>query len=80
MDTFQIVGGLIMGGFIWFFVAVVLEEPALNRIREKKYGKGSTQKLSKEEKQSFYIPLAIVSILLGLLVSYLGSKGLLPNS
>jgi hypothetical protein len=33
MDTFFIVGGLIMGGFIWFFIAVVLEEPALNRIR-----------------------------------------------
>ena len=80
MDTFQIVGGLIMGGFIWFFIAVVLEEPALNRIRDKKYGKGSTQRLSKEEKQSFYVPLAIISILLGLLVSYLGSKGLLPNS
>jgi stalled ribosome alternative rescue factor ArfA len=80
MDTFQIVGGLIMGGFIWFFIASVLEEPALNRIRDKKYGKGSTQRLSKEEKQSFYVPLAIISILLGLLVSYLGSKGLLPNS
>jgi H+/gluconate symporter-like permease len=80
MDGMQIFFGLIMGGFIWFFIAVVFEEPVLNRIREKKYGKGSTQKLSKEDRQSFYIPVAIVSILLGLLVAYLGSKGLLPNS
>ena len=79
MDGFQILFGLIMGGFIWFFIAVVLEETALNRIREKKYGKGSTQKLSKEDRQSFYIPVAIISILLGLLVAYLGSKGLLPS-
>ena len=79
MDTFFIVGGLIMGGFIWFFIAVVLEEPAMKRIREKKYGKGSTQQLSKEDRQSFYIPVAIISILLGLLVAYLGSKGLLPS-
>ena len=80
MDAFQIFFGLIMGGFIWFFIAVVLEEPVLNRIRDKKYGKGSNQNLSKEDKQSFYIPLAIISALLGLLVAYLGSKGLLPNS
>jgi len=79
MGTFHIVGGLIMGGFIWFSIAVVFEESALNRIREKKYGKGSTEKLSKEDRQSFYIPLAVISILLGLLVSYLGSKGLLPS-
>jgi hypothetical protein len=80
MGAFQIFFGLIMGGFIWFFIAAVLEEPALNRIRDKKYGKGSNQNLSKEDKQSFYIPLAIISALLGLLVAYLGSKGLLPNS
>jgi hypothetical protein len=79
MDTFFIVGGLIMGGFIWFSLSVMFEEPALKRIREKKYGKGSTQKLSKEDRQSFYIPVAIISILLGLLVAYLGSKGLLPS-
>lgn len=78
MGTFHIVGGLIMGGFIWFFFALVFEESALNRIRDKKYGKGSTQKLSKEDRQSFYIPVAIISILLGLLVAHLGSKGLLP--
>ena len=79
MDTFFIVGGLIMGGFIWFSLSVMFEEPALKRIREKKYGKGSTQKLSKEDRQSFYIPVAMISILLGLLVAYLGSKGLLPT-
>ena len=79
MDAFYIVGGLIMGGFIWFSIAVMLEEQALNRIRDKKYGKGSTQKLSKEDRQSFYIPVAIISIFLGLLVAYLGSKGLLPS-
>ena len=75
MGTIEIIFSLIMGGFIWFFVAVVLEEPVLNRIREKKYGKGSSQNLSKEEKQSFYIPLAFVSALLGLLIGYLGSQG-----
>jgi hypothetical protein len=79
MDAFYIVGGLIIGGFIWFFIVEMLAEPALNRIRDKKYGKGSTQKLSKEDRQSFYIPVAIISILLGLLVAYLGSKGLLPS-
>jgi hypothetical protein len=77
MGPIQIFLSLIMGAFIWFFVAVVLEEPVLNRLREKKYGKGSTQKLSKEEKQSFYIPLAVVSALLGLLIGYLGSLGML---
>jgi len=80
MDTFQIFLGLIMGGFIWFSLAVVFEDSVLNRIRDKKYGKDSNQNLSKEDKQSFYIPLAIISALLGLLVAYLGSKGLLPNS
>ena len=75
MGPIEIFLSLIMGGFIWFFVAVVLEEPVLNRIREKKYGKGSSHNLSKEEKQSFYIPLAFVSALLGLLIGYLGSQG-----
>jgi hypothetical protein len=71
-----VVLSLIMGGFIWFMVSVVLEEPVLNRMREKKFGKESTQRLSKEEeKAGFYIPLAIVSALLGLLIGYLGSQG-----
>jgi hypothetical protein len=79
METFYIFGGLIMGGFIWFSIVVMFAEPVLKRIRDKKYGKGSTQKLSKEDRQSFYIPVTIISIFLGLLVAYLGSKGLLPS-
>jgi hypothetical protein len=75
MGPIEIFLSLIMGAFIWFFVAVVFEEPVLNRIREKRYGKDSSQKLSKEDKQSFYVPLAVVSALLGLLIGYLGSLG-----
>lgn len=75
MGPIEIFLSLIMGAFIWFFVAVVLEEPIFNKIREKKYGKGSTQNLSKQDKQSFYIPLAFVSAILGLLIGYLGSLG-----
>jgi membrane protein DedA with SNARE-associated domain len=76
MPLFSAVMGLILGGFIWFMVAVVLEEPVLKRMQEKKFGKESTQRLSKEEEKSgFYIPLAIVSGLLGLIIAYLGSQG-----
>lgn len=76
MVLFDALMGLIMGGFIWFGVAMVLEGPVLNRMREKKYGKDSTQQLSKEEvKAKFYIPLAIISALLGLLIALLGNQG-----
>ena len=76
MPLFYVFMGLIIGGFIWFGVAVVLEEPVLNRMREKKYGKESTQRLSKEEEKArFYIPLGIISALLGLLIGLLGSQG-----
>ena len=76
MPLFYAFMGLIMGGFIWFGVASVLEEPVLNRMREKKYGKESTQQLSKEDaKARFYIPLAIISAVLGLFIGFLGSQG-----
>ena len=76
MVLFDALMGLIMGGFIWFGVAMVIEQPVLSKIREKKYGKDSTQQLSKKEvKARFYIPLAIISALLGLLIALLGSQG-----
>jgi hypothetical protein len=79
MNLFQIVFGLILGGFIWFLLALVFEDFAMKRIREKKFGIGSSDRLSKEDKQQFYIPLAILSGALGIVVAYLGSKGLLPS-
>ena len=80
MGIWEIFTGVIMGGFIWFMVAGALEDPVLNRINKKKYGEDSSRQLSSDEaKKVFYTPLAIISVLLGILVSYLGSKGLLPN-
>jgi hypothetical protein len=79
MTLFQIVFGLILGGFIWFFLALVFEDFAMRKIKEKKFGAGSNDRLSKEDKQQFYIPLAILSGVLGIIVAYLGSKGLLPQ-
>ena len=79
MTLFDVFLGVIMGGFIWFFLALMLEEKVLGNMKKKKFGESSTDKLSREDKQSFYVPLAIVSILLGILVAYLGIKGLLPS-
>ena len=75
MPLFYAVMGLIMGGFIWFFITLMLEEPVQKRIREKKFGKGSTEALTKEDTQGFYVLCAVVSALLGLLIGYLGSQG-----
>ena len=75
MPLFYAVMGLIMGGFIWFFITIMLEETAHKRTREKKFGKGSTEALTKEDTQGFYILCAVVSAVLGLLIGYLGSQG-----
>lgn len=79
MTLFDIVLGLILGGFIWFFLGLMFEEFAMRKIKEKKFGIGSSDQLSKEDKQQFYIPLGILSGVLGIIVAYLGSKGLLPQ-
>ena len=79
MTPFDVLLGVIMGGFIWFFLALMLEEKVLWDKRKKKFGESSSEQLSREDKQSFYIPLAVVSVLLGILVAYLGIKGLLPS-
>ena len=57
MTLFDIVMGLILGGFIWFFLGLMFEDFAMRKIKEKKFGIGSTDRLSKEDKQQFYIPL-----------------------
>ena len=79
MTPFDVLLGVIMGGFIWFFLALMLEEKVLGDKRKKKFGESSSEQLSRQDKQSFYIPLAVVSVLLGILVAYLGIKGLLPS-
>ena len=75
MTLFTVVLSLIMGGFIWFFITLMLEEPIQKKIREKKFGKGSTEALTKEDTQGFYVLCAVISAVLGLLVGYLGSQG-----
>jgi hypothetical protein len=55
----------------------MFEEPVQKRIREKKFGKGSTEGLTKEDTQGFYILSAVISALLGLLIGYLGIRGML---
>jgi hypothetical protein len=75
MDGFQIFFSLIMGGFIWFFITLSLEGPVQKRMKERKFGKDSTQALTKEDTRGFYVLSAIVSVLLGLLIGYLGSQG-----
>jgi len=75
MTLFTVVLSLIMGGFIWFFITLMLEETAHKRTREKKYGKGSTEALTKEDTQGFYVLSGVVSAVLGLLIGYLGSQG-----
>jgi hypothetical protein len=75
MPLFYAVMGLIMGGFIWFFITIMFEETAHNRTREKKFGKGSTEALTKEDRQGFYVLSGVVSAVLGLLIGYLGSQG-----
>ena len=77
MPLFYVVMGLIMGGFIWFFITIMLEETVHKRTREKKFGKDSTEALTKEDTQGFYVLCAVVSALLGLLIGYLGSQGML---
>jgi hypothetical protein len=79
MTLFDIFLGVIMGGFIWFFFALMLEDKVLGDMKKKKFGETYPEKLSSSDKQSFYIPLALVSVLIGILVAYLGIKGLLPS-
>lgn len=79
MTLFDVFLGVVMGGFIWFFLALLLEDKVLGDKRKKKFGESSLEQLSKKDKQSFYIPLAAFSVLLGILVAYLGVKGLLPS-
>ncbi len=79
MTFFDIFLGVVMGGFIWFFLALMLEDKVLGNMKKKKFGESSSEKLSRSDKQSFYIPLALVSVLLGIFVAYLGIKGLLPS-
>jgi hypothetical protein len=78
MTLFDVVMGLILGGFIWFFLGLMFEDFAMRKIREKKFGIGSTDRLSKEDKQQFYIPLGILSGVLGIIIAFLGVNGLLP--
>jgi hypothetical protein len=80
MTLFDIFLGLILGGFIWFFLALMFEDFAMRKIKEKKFGIGSNDQLTKEDKRQFYIPLGILSGVLGIIVAYLGVKGLLPLS
>lgn len=77
MPLFYAVVGLMLGGVIYLFITIVLEEPVHKRTREKKFGKDSTESLTKEDTQGFYVLSAIISALLGLLIGYLGSQGLL---
>ncbi len=77
MTLFDVVISLILGGSIWFFVTIVFEESVQKRIREKKFGKGSTERLAKGDMQGFYILSAVISALLGLLIGYLGIRGML---
>ena len=75
MPLFYAVMVLIMGVFIWFFITIMFEETAHKWTREKKFGKGSTEALTKEDTQGFYVLCAVVSAVLGLLIGYLGSQG-----
>ena len=75
MPLFYVVMSLIMGVFIWFFITIMFEETAHKRTREKKFGKGSTESLTKEDTQGFYVLCGVVSAVLGLLIGYLGSQG-----
>jgi len=77
VTLFDVIISLILGGFIWFFITIMFEEPVQKRIREKKFGKGSTEGLTKEDTQGFYILSAVISALLGLLIGYLGIRGML---
>jgi hypothetical protein len=80
MTPFDVVLGLILGGFIWFFLGLMFEDFAMRKIKEKKFGIGSDEQLTKEDKQQFYIPLGFLSGILGIIVAYLGVNGLLPPS
>jgi hypothetical protein len=80
MTLFDIVLGLILGGFIWFFLGLMFEDFAMRKIKEKKFGIGSNDQLTKGDKQQFYIPLGIISGMLGITVDYLDMKGLLHPS
>lgn len=77
MTLFSVVMGLIMGGFIYFLITIILEGPTQKRMKEKKFGKDSSRGLTKEDTRGFYIICAVVSALLGLLVSYLANQGIL---
>lgn len=80
MTLFDVILGLVLGLFIWFFLSLMFEDFAMRKIREKKFGIGSNEKLAKQDKQQFYFPIAILSGILGIFVAYLGVKGLLPTS
>lgn len=80
MTLFDNVLGLILGGFIWFFLSLMFEEFAMRKIKEKKFGIDSSNQLSKEDRLQFYIPLGILSGVLGLIIAFLGVKGLLSTS
>jgi len=77
MPLFYAVVGLMLGGVIYLFITIVFEGPMHKRTREKKFGKDSTESLTKEDTQGFYVLSAVISALLGLLIGYLGSQGLL---
>lgn len=80
MNGFDVFLGLILGGFIWFFLALMLEDFVLKKMKESKFGVGSDARLTRSDKQKFYIPLAILSAALGVLVAFIGVNGWLPQN
>ena len=79
MNGFDVFLGLILGGFIWFFLGLMLEDFVLKKMKENKFGVGSDTRLTRSDKQKFYIPLAVLSATLGVLVAFLGDNGWLPQ-
>lgn len=79
MNGFDVFLGLILGGFIWFFLGLMLEDYALGKMKEKKFGVGSDARLTRSDKQKFYVPLGIVSAALGVLITFIGINGWLPQ-
>lgn len=79
MNGFDVFLGLILGGFIWFFLGLMLEDFVLKKMKENKFGVGSDARLTRSDKQKFYIPLAVLSATLGVLVAFLGDNGWLPQ-
>jgi hypothetical protein len=79
VNGFDVFLGLILGGFIWFFLALMLEDFELKKMKENKFGVGSDAQLTRSDKQKFYIPLAVLSAALGVLVAFLGSTAGFPK-